>query len=58
MGIAIGAAMGAATNNMGIWLAIGISVGLAIGVGLDAQRATDDRDTPTGNRNRNVTNDE
>tara|TARA_Y100001935_G_scaffold121525_1_gene100595 strand:- start:65635 stop:65802 length:168 start_codon:yes stop_codon:yes gene_type:complete len=29
-GIAIGVALGAATGNMGIWLALGIGLGVAI----------------------------
>ncbi len=36
IGVGIGTALGAATENMGAGIAIGIGIGLAIGAGLDA----------------------
>ena len=31
LGICIGTAIGAATDNMGVWIALGVSMGLVIG---------------------------
>ena len=34
IGISIGTAIGASTNNIGLWLPIGLSIGLCLGVAL------------------------
>jgi hypothetical protein len=38
IGVAVGAAIGAATKNFGVWIPVGIAVGLAIGVGMSKKR--------------------
>ncbi|HEV8200534.1 MAG TPA: hypothetical protein VGS03_10975 [Candidatus Polarisedimenticolia bacterium] len=38
VGVAIGAALGAATKNFGLWIPIGLAVGLALGVGMSKKR--------------------
>ena len=32
LGISIGTAIGAATNNMGLWIPLGLSIGLCLGL--------------------------
>jgi hypothetical protein len=38
IGVAVGAALGAATKNFGVWIPIGVAVGLALGVGMAKKR--------------------
>ncbi|MGI6214470.1 MAG: hypothetical protein ACOYIT_01090 [Christensenellales bacterium] len=36
-GIAIGTGLGAAMNNIGLWLPVGLALGVAVGAGLNSK---------------------
>ncbi len=42
LGISIGTAVGAATNNMGLWLPIGLCIGVSLGVVFSNENDEDD----------------
>ena len=39
IGVAVGAALGAATKNFGVWIPVGVALGLALGVGMSRKRS-------------------
>jgi hypothetical protein len=43
MGVAIGAALGVATDNLALWLSLGVAIGCGIGV---TTRVGSDEDSP------------
>ena len=46
IGTSIGVAIGASTDNLGLWLPLGISLGICFGSLLDARNRKRTKDTP------------
>ena len=47
LGISIGTAIGAATNNMGMWMCYGVAIGVGIGAMIDNANRKKSADKPT-----------